>query len=41
MGRVGIDDLEALQGLGLRHEERAELLATQTECCLLYTSRCV
>ena len=25
MGRVGIDDLEALQGLGLRHEERADV----------------
>jgi hypothetical protein len=38
MGRVGIDDLEALQGLGLRHEERAALLATQTECTFVFSS---
>lgn len=38
MGRVGIDDLEALQGLGLQRAERTELLTAQTECTFVFSS---
>jgi general stress protein 26 len=36
MGRIGIDDLEDLRGLRLGGEERAELLATATECTFVF-----
>jgi general stress protein 26 len=38
MGRVGIDDLEALQGLTLAKHEQAELLAAQTECTFVFAN---
>jgi nitroimidazol reductase NimA-like FMN-containing flavoprotein (pyridoxamine 5'-phosphate oxidase superfamily) len=36
MGRIGIDDLEDLRGLRLHADERAELLATATECTFVF-----
>lgn len=38
MARTGIDDLEALQGLTLDNDERAELLATQGECTFVFSN---
>lgn len=37
MGRVGIDDLEALRTLRLDLSEQSELLAAQTECTFVFT----
>ena len=36
MGRVGIDDLEALQTLRLNLSEQDELLDAQTECTFVF-----
>ena len=38
MGRIGIDDLEALQTLRLNLAEQSELLDAQTECTFVFTN---
>jgi general stress protein 26 len=36
MGKVGIDDIEDLRGLGLGKAGQAELINTQTECTVVF-----